>query len=151
MKESTVPSSHHHPQFDALVRASFERQGIMRTLGAELTRVLPGQVDIAVPYREGLTQQHGYFHAGVATTLVDSACGYAALTLMPEGSEVLSVEFKINFLAPARGEFLRAEGRVLRSGRTITVCHGDVYAVADGAQTLCATMIATMIRVDSPG
>ncbi|WP_202976947.1 PaaI family thioesterase [Ornithinimicrobium flavum] len=143
------PQRPHHPQFDALVRASFERQGIMRTLGADLTRVLPGQVDIAVPYHEGLTQQHGYFHAGVATTLVDSACGYAALTLMPEGSEVLSVEFKTNFLAPARGEFLRAEGRVLRAGRTITVCHGDVYAVADGEQTHCATMIATMIRVDS--
>lgn len=140
-----------NPQFEKLVRESFARQGIMATLGARLTHVAPGEVDIEVPHAPGVTQQHGYFHAGAQATAVDSACGYAALTLMPEGSEVLSVEFKTNFMAPAAGERIRAEGRIVRSGRTITVCQGDVYAVRDGVDTHCATMIATMIRVDATG
>lgn len=140
-----------NPQFEQVVRESFARQGVMATLGAELTRVAPGEVDIEVAIADGLTQQHGYFHAGVQTTAVDSACGYAALSLMPEGSEVLSVEFKSNFMAPAAGERIRAEGRIIRSGRTITVCRGDVYAVRDGVDTHCATMVATMIRVDAAG
>lgn len=140
-----------NPQFEQVVRESFSRQGIMGTLGAELTRVAPGEVDIEVAHAPGLTQQLGYFHAGVQTTAVDSACGYAALSLMAEGSEVLSVEFKTNFLAPAAGERIRAEGRVVRSGRTITVCRGDVYALRDGVETHCATMQATMIRVESAG
>lgn len=137
-----------NPDFEQVVRDSFDRQGVMATLGARLTRVTPGEVDIEVALADGLTQQHGYFHAGVQTTAVDSACGYAALSLMPEGSEVLSVEFKTNFMAPAAGERIRAEGRIVRSGRTITVCRGDVFAVRGGVDTHCATMVATMIRVD---
>lgn len=134
--------------FEAAVRESYARQGLMGHLGAELAAVSPGQVRIEVPYRGELTQQHGHFHAGVTTAVVDSACGYAALTLMTAGSEVLSVEFKINLLAPARGERLLAVGRVLRSGRTITVCQGDVHAVGPQGRTHCATMVATMMRVE---
>ncbi|AXH96214.1 PaaI family thioesterase [Ornithinimicrobium avium] len=133
--------------FEDVVRLSFARQGLMGHLGAELADVSPGQVRIEVPFRSELTQQHGLFHAGVTTSVVDSACGYAALTLMPPGSEVLSVEFKINLLAPARGERLVALGRVLRSGRTITVCQGDVHSVGTEGRTHCATMVATMMRV----
>lgn len=136
--------------YEEVVRGSFARQGLMGHLGAELTRVTPGEVEIQVPYAQQLTQQHGFFHAGVGTTVVDSACGYAALSLMPAGSEVLSVEFKTNLLAPARGERLVARARVVKSGRTITVCQGEVYGVEGDRETHCATMVATMIRVDAP-
>lgn len=132
------------------VRSSFDRQGLMTTFGARLTKVEPGVVEIEVPFREELTQQHGLFHGGVTTSIADSACGYAAYTLMPPGSEVLSVEFKINLFAPARGDRLVARGRVIRSGRTITVCQGDVYAAGPGGEIHCATMVATMMRVDPP-
>lgn len=133
------------------VHTSFDRQLFMEHLGAELTSVEPGAVQVEVPFRSELTQQHGLFHAGVTTSIADNACAYAALTLMPPGSEVLSVEFKVNLLAPGRGERLVARSRVVRSGRTITVCQGDVYAVApDGEQTHCATMVATMMRVEAP-
>lgn len=136
-----------NPHFEALVRHSFGRQGLMATLGSELVRVDPGEVVIEVPYTAGLTQQHGYFHAGTTTTILDTACGYAALTLMPPGSDVLSVEFKVNLLAPARGDRLAARARVVRSGRTITVCQADAYGVAHDGEVHCATMTATMIRV----
>lgn len=137
--------------FAHVVRASFARQRFMEHLGAELTSVEAGSVQIEAPFRPDLTQQHGFFHAGVTASIADSACGYAALTLMPAGSEVLSVEFKINLMAPGRGERLIARSTVVRSGRTITVCQGDVYAVTpDGAQTHCATMVATMMRVEAP-
>lgn len=135
--------------YEALVRSSFAQQGLMRHLGAELTRVDPGAVDIEVPF-SGLTQQQGFFHGGVTTAILDTACGYSALALMPAGSEVLSVEFKVNLLAPARGEALVARGRVLRSGRTITVCQGDAFATTPDSELHCATMTATMIRVDVP-
>lgn len=129
------------------VRESFARQAFMRTLGAELVRVEPGVVEIELAPTESLTQQHGYVHAGVVTAIVDSACGYAAYTLMPADSEVLSVEFKVNLLAPAVGTRLRARARVLRAGRTLTVCQGDVHAVAaDWTERHVATMTATMIR-----
>lgn len=147
-------STPRNPDAEAVVRRSFAAQGLMATLGARLTAVEPGLVEIEVPYAAGLSQQHGHFHAGVTTSIVDSACGYAALSLMPAGSEVLSVEFKINLFAPARGDRLVARGRVVRSGRTITVCQGDAYAVAAGGdgtptETHCATMVATMMRVDA--
>jgi uncharacterized protein (TIGR00369 family) len=134
--------------YAGVVRSSFAQQGLMRLYGAELTRVEPGSVEIEVPFRTDLTQQQGFFHGGVTTAIVDTACGYSALTLMPEGSEVLSVEFKINLFAPARGDRLVARGRVLRSGRTITVCQGDVFAVGPEGETHCASMMATMMRVD---
>lgn len=137
-----------NPDFASVVRGSFAQQGLMAHIGAHMARVGPGQVEIEVPFRAELTQQHGFFHGGITTAIADSACGYSALTLMAPGSEVLSVEFKINLLAPARGERLVARGRVVKSGRTISVCQGDVYAVASGQETHCATMIATMMRVD---
>ena len=150
MVEPPVPQD---PQFADRVRASFARQEVMRTLGATLTRVEPGLVEIALPFRNDLTQQHGFLHAGVITTIVDSACGYAALSLMPAQTGVLSIEYKVNFLAPARGSRFIARGRVLRAGKTITVCMGDVMAVQDdGQEVVIATMLATMLVVrDRPG
>src|SRR5687767_4708651 len=117
--------------YEDAVRSSFASQGLMAHLGARLSTVEPGAVEITVPFRGELTQQHALFHAGVTTSVTDSACGYSALTLMAAGSEVLTVEFKVNLLAPARGDRLVARGRVLRPGRTITVCQGDAYAIAN--------------------
>lgn len=139
-----------NPGYKTLVRSSFAQQGLMKSYGAELTRVEPGTVEIAVQFRDELSQQQGFFHGGVTSAIVDTACGYSALTLMPPGSEVLTVEFKVNLFAPARGDKLVARGRIVRSGRTITVCQGDAYAVTAGDELHCATMTATMIRVDSP-
>jgi uncharacterized protein (TIGR00369 family) len=119
----------------------------MATFGVELLRVAPGEVDLRLPFREDLTQQHGFFHAGVITTVVDSACGWAALTLMPEGAGVLSIEFKVNLLAPARGEAIVAKGRVVKAGRTITVVQGDVLALSGDEETRCATLTGTMMVV----
>jgi uncharacterized protein (TIGR00369 family) len=127
------------------VRASFARQRMMQTLGAELSAVRSGEVEITLPFRDDLTQQHGFLHAGAVTAIVDSACGYSALTLMPAGVEVLSVEFKVNLLAPAVGDRFVAVGRVLRSGRTITVCTGEVHAEQGGSRKLICAMQATMI------
>jgi uncharacterized protein (TIGR00369 family) len=129
------------------VRQSFERLTLMRTMGATLENVAPGAVDIALPFRTDLTQQHGFMAAAVLTAIVDVACGYAAMTLMPPGCSVLTVEYKANFLAPARGERMVARGRVIRPGWTVTVCAGDVFAVDAGQPTLVATLLATMMRV----
>jgi uncharacterized protein (TIGR00369 family) len=135
-------------RFEERVRASFGRQRVMELIGAELTRVDPGLVEIRLPYRDDLTQQHGFLHAGVITTVVDSACGYAALSLMPLGAGVLSIEFKVNLLAPARGRNFLARGRVLRPGRTVIVCTGELVEIGDegeGEETLVATMLGTMM------
>ena len=132
------------------MRASFEKQKIMHLLGATLTGVERGQVEIALPFREELTQQHGFLHAGVITTILDSACGYAALSVMPEDAGVLSIEFKTNLLAPAAGDRFIARGRVVRAGRTIIVCSGDVVALQDGnkeQEVSVAIMLATMMVV----
>jgi uncharacterized protein (TIGR00369 family) len=139
------------PAFAARVRTSFEAQALMRLLGASLERVEPGEVDIALGHRPDLTQQHGYLHAAVLTAIADSACGYAAHTLMPADSEVLSVEFKLNLLRPAAGERFVARGRVVRAGRTLTTAAADVFAFAAGGVDegkLVATMLGTMIRQD---
>jgi len=133
--------------WQARVRASFVRQKAMATLGITLDRLAPGEVDLAVPYQESLTQQHGFLHAGVLATMADSACGYAAFSLMPDGAGVLSIEFKINLLAPAKGKRFVARARVVRPGRTITVCQADVVAMEDGGEKLVATMQATMMAV----
>ncbi len=139
------------PAFEARVRASFARQQMMATLGAILERVAPGEVEIRLPFRAALSQQHGFLHAGAMTAVVDSACGYAALTLMPPGAAVLSVEFKVNLLAPGKGDVL-ARGRVLKGGRTLTVCTGEVFSNEGGAEKLVVTMTATMMTVrDRPG
>ena len=136
------------PEFEQRARASFSRQRVMETIGATMSRVAPGEVEIMLPFRADLTQQHGFLHAGVVTTIVDSACGYAALTLMPAGAGILTVEYKVNLLAPAAGTHMVARGRVTRPGRTITVCAGDVYAYdADGKEKLVATMLATMMTI----
>ncbi len=138
------------PGFAERVRASFAKQTFMATLGARLERVEPGAVDIALEHRDDLVQQHGFLHAGVLATIADSACGYAALSLMAPGFAVLSVEFKINLLAPAAGRRFVAAGRVIRAGRTLTVCSGEVRA--DGAAKPIAAMQATMIAVENrPG
>ena len=136
-----------NPDYEARIRSSFEKQGVMKTIGAGLTKIAPGEVVIEFSYDTSLTQQHGYVHAGVVTTVVDSACGYAAYTLMAPDSEVLTIEYKVNFMYPARGERFKGIGRVLRSGRTVTVCSGDVIAVENGKEKVVATMLATMISV----
>ncbi len=140
------------PDFAERVRASFARQRAMETLGARLLHVAPGEVEIELAFREELTQQHGFLHAGVVTTVLDSACGYAAFSLMPADAAVLSIEFKVNLLAPARGERLIARGRVTRAGRNVTVCAGDAFVVEEERERHVATMLATMMTVrDRPG
>ena len=136
-----------YPGFESKVRESFARQQFMATIGADLVRVAPGEVDVRLLTDPRLSQQHGYLHAGVVIAVVDSACGYAALTLMEEAAEVLTVELKVNLLAPGTGESLLARGRVLRSGRTLTVCSGEAVAVADGTETIVAALLATMMTV----
>lgn len=145
------PAEPQDPAYDQRVRDSFARQRFMATLGARLAHVAPGEVDIELPAREELTQQHGFLHAGALATVADSACGYAALSLMPPGAAVLSVEFKINMLAPASGDRVVARGRVLRAGKTITVCRADVVSLAGGAERLVATMVGTMMTVRDRG
>jgi uncharacterized protein (TIGR00369 family) len=133
--------------FEARVRASFARQRVMETIGARLSRVAPGEVEIELPFREDLTQQHGYLHAGIVAAVVDSACGYAALSLADAGAEVLSIEFKLNLLAPARGRCFVARARVKRAGRNVTVCAGDLYALEGASEKTVATMLATMMTI----
>ena len=134
-----------NPEFEHAVRDSFARQAHMGTLGARLTRIEPGAVDITAPFDARFTQQNGYWHAGAVTSIADSACGYAAFSLAAAGTDVLAVEFKINLLAPARGDVFRAVARVLRSGRTLTVCSADVFALDGDDSTLIATMLSTAI------
>jgi uncharacterized protein (TIGR00369 family) len=133
------------------VRESFARQQFMTTIRAELVRVAAGEVDIQLPYDPRLTQQHGFLHAGVVTAAVDSACGYAALTLLDADADVLTVELKVNLLEPATAQRLLARGRVLRSGRTLTVCRGDAVAVNEDTETIVATLLTTMMRVRGGG
>lgn len=139
------------PNYEERVRASFAAQAFMTTLGACLETVSPGEVVISLPYRADLTQQHGYLHAGVISTIADSACGYAALTLMEPGTAVLSVEFKLNLLAPAKGSRFRAVARVMRAGRTLTVCSAEVRASEATSDSLIALMQGTMITVRNRG
>ena len=130
----------------ARVRASFARQGAMATLGAVLTDVAAGRVAISLPIEPRLSQQDGFLHAGVIVAALDSACGYAALTLMPDDAEVLTVELKVNLLAPAGGSSLVAQGEVIRAGRTLTVCRGEAHAGQGAERVHVATMLATMVR-----
>jgi len=139
MKNSFQPPD---PEFRLRVEESFARQQVMKLLGASLDVVEPGVVEISLEARDDLSQQDGFVHAGIVATILDSACGYAAYTLMPAGSRVLSIEFKLNLLAPADGNTIRARAEVKRPGRTLTVCTADAFA----DDKLCATMLATMIR-----
>ena len=129
------------------VRNSFDLQGAMHTMGARLGAVAPGAVDIDLDWAQGLTQQHGFLHAGMLAAALDSACGYAGFTLMGDDAAVLTIEFKINLLAPARGERFRMEGRVIKPGRTITVCEGRAFAVDNQQEKLVATMGCTLMAV----
>jgi uncharacterized protein (TIGR00369 family) len=133
------------PLYEERIRRSFARQGVMRLIGAELARVGPGAVDIMLPYRADLTQQHGYLHAGILSTIIDSAGGYAGYTLFPADSSVLTVEYKLNLLAPGEGDFFVAEGRVAKPGRTLCIVQGEVYARSGERRTLCALMQQTLI------
>ena len=133
------------------VRASFARQRLMQTIGAVLEDVTSGRVTIRLPFREDLTQQHGFLHAGVIASVADSACGYAALSLMPEDAGVLSIEFKVNMLAPAKGDSIIARAEVIRAGRNIMVCRADVRAVTGTDEKLCAAMQGTMMVVTGRG
>jgi len=135
------------PNFEQRVRDSFAKQQFMATIGATLARVEPGEVDLSLEKRDALTQQHGFLHAGVLASAADSACGYAALSLMPTGAAVLSIEFKINMLAPATGDRFVARGRVIRAGRTVTVCWGEVASYVGDAERIVATMVATMMTI----
>ena len=135
-----------NPNFATDVRESFAKQAVMISIGAQMTRVEAGMVEITLPYRHDLTQQHGYLHAGIVTTIADSACGYAAYTLMPPQSEVVSVEFKVNLLRPAKANSFVAVAEVLKSGRTLTVVRADVFGFAEhGERELVATMLGTMM------
>ena len=135
------------PGFEERVRESFSQLTLMRTIDARLVKVAPGEVDIDMPVRDDLKQQHGYVAAAIVTAIVDTACGYAAMSLMPAGATVLTVEYKVNFISPARGERLLAHGRVVKPGRTLTVCAGEVYAVSGAAPKAVATMLGTMVAL----
>lgn len=133
------------PNFEARIRASFARQAVMRTIGAEITRVGPGAVTIELPFRRDLMQQHGFFHAGITSTIADSAAGYAAYSLFSADSSVLTVEFKINLVAPAEGERLIASAQVKKPGRTLTICEFEVVALKGARLTVCALGLETLI------
>jgi len=133
--------------FAEKVRESFARQRVMAFIGAELARISAGEVDIKLPFREDLTQQNGLLHAGITAAIVDSACGYAAFSMMADGSDVLTAEYKINFLSPALGDYFLAEGRILKPGKTLSVARGDLYAFKENEKKQVATMLATIFCV----
>ena len=136
------------PNFDERVRASFARQPTMQTLGVEITRLEPGEIELAMPYQQAFTQQHGFIHAGIVATALDSACGYAAFSLMPADAAVLTVEFKTNLLAPAQGERFLFRARVVKPGRTLTVCDAQALALTGGDDgRLVATMTGTLMAL----
>ncbi|WP_265500782.1 PaaI family thioesterase [Paracoccus beibuensis] len=135
------------PQTIDRLRASFDAQGLMAHLGASIVDVAPGLVTLRLPFRRELTQQHGYFHAGGTAALADSAGGYAAFTLFPPGHEVLTTEFKLNLLNPAQGDWLEAVGRVVKPGRTLTICQLDVWGVTATRRTHVATGLQTLICI----
>lgn len=136
------------PDFRRKVTESFNRQDVMRTINSTIEEILPGHVVIGFPYHRSLTQQHDFIHAGIVSTVLDSACGYAAFTLMPAGAGVLTIEFKINLLSPAVGQHFRAVGKVKKPGRTITVSVGEMYAITDDSEKLIATMVATLMTIN---
>ncbi len=135
------------PGFETRVRESFARQTVMATIGASLGAVTAGQVEILLPFRADLCQQHGFFHAGITATIADSAAGYAAFSLFPADSSILTSEFKLHLLAPADGERLRAVGRVLKPGRTLTVAETEVFVLKGGREKLCAKLIGTEVTL----
>lgn len=143
------------PDFKKKVSESFARQGFMDYIGATLFEVKPGYCEIHLFYREELSQQHGFFHAGAIGTIADNGGGYAAYSLMPPGSSILTVEYKLNLLAPGKGELLIGRSKVKKRGRTLTVCASDVFVVKKGTERLCATALVTLMelrgKADDPG
>lgn len=139
-----------NPDALILMRAAFDRQGIMATLGITVADVAAGRVTLTCPFRADLTQHHGFLHAGVITTAMDSAAGFAAFTLMDADAEVLTAEFKASFLSPARGQLFRMVGEVIKPGRTLTFVEAKAYALDGDRETLIATMTATMMAVRNP-
>jgi uncharacterized protein (TIGR00369 family) len=135
------------PDYRKRVAASFERQQAMRTLGIAIQRLDPGEIELSMPFAGAYTQQHGFVHAGIITTALDSACGYAAFSLMPAEAEVLTVEFKTNLLAPAIGQHFVFRARVVKAGRTITVCEAQAFALDRGGERLVATMTGTLMAL----
>lgn len=135
------------PNYASRVRASFERQQVMAWLGAKLTRLAPGQCEITLPRKPELTQQHGYIHGGIIGTIGDTAGGYAAFTLMPHDASVLTVEYKMNIMAPADGEQLIARGEVIRAGRSLVIARAEVFAVKGGKETHCASLLQTLMTM----
>jgi uncharacterized protein (TIGR00369 family) len=136
-----------NPDFRRVATDTFDRQRAMHALGISIARLEPGEVDLAMAYSSDFTQQNGFIHAGIITAGLDSACGIAAFTLMPEGSDILTVEFKTKLLAPAKGERFVFRGVVVKPGRTLTVCDGRAYAEQDGSETLIATMTGTLMAL----
>jgi uncharacterized protein (TIGR00369 family) len=140
-----------NPDYRTVATATFERQQAMRTLGISIARLDPGEVDLSMPYASELTQQNGFVHAGIITAGLDTACGIAAFTLMPEGSDVLTVEFKTNLLAPAKGERFAFRAHVIKPGHTLTVCEARAFAESGGVETLIATMTGTLMALPRRG
>jgi len=143
------------PDFKNRIKESFSRQGFMDFIEAEMTDIRPGYCEIQVSYKRELSQQHGYFHAGIIGTLADNSGGYAAFTLMPSDSSILTVEYKLNLMAPGDGELLISRAQVIKPGRTLTICRPEVFVVKNGVQTLCATALMTLMALhgkpDRPG
>jgi uncharacterized protein (TIGR00369 family) len=138
------------PEFDSRVRSSFARQNAMQTLGVELAHVAPGEIELRMPFSDKYTQQHGFMHAGIIASALDSACGYAAFSLMPASAAVLSVEFKVNLLAPAQGDSFAFRARVIKAGRTLSVCDASAFGIADNRdERLIATMTSTIMTIVS--
>ena len=126
---------------------SFNRQEVMKTVNASILNIRPGEIELEFPFQASLTQQHGFIHAGIVSTVLDSACGYAAFSLMPENAAVLTIEFKLNLLSPAKGERFRAIGRVKKPGKNITVTEGELFSYSEGEQKLIAVMVGTIMSV----
>lgn len=135
------------PNYATRLHASFGRQQVMAWLGASLTHLAPGHCEITLPHKPELTQQHGYVHGGIIGTISDTAAGYAAYTLMPHDASVLTVEYKMNMMAPGDGEFLIARGEVIRAGRSLVVARADVFAVKAGKETHCASLLQTLMTM----
>ena len=140
-----------NPRYRSLATATFEKQQAMRTLGIAIERIDPGEVDLSMPHAREFTQQNGFIHAGIITAALDTACGIAAYTLMPEGFDVLTVEFKTNLLAPAKGQRFAFRAHVIKPGRTLTVCEASAFAEQGGAETLVVTMTGTLMALQRRG
>jgi uncharacterized protein (TIGR00369 family) len=146
-KEATSLFEPMDPLFRTRVQEALARQEVMRTLGIEIARLEPGEVTLTMPFAAAYTQQHGFVHAGIVATALDNACAGAAFSLMPAGAEILTVEFKLNLLAPAQGDRFVFEGKVVKPGRTLTVCEAQAFAIDGGDEKLIATMSGTLMAL----